>query len=283
MYASIARRALVILLATCTLALADALVAGLAVPAAAAAPAAPSAGGSPAQAVAQAIASGDAVFNAFDYERAYGIYTKGIARDSSSAELWWRVARCLTDRGLKATYDGRKDAATAPYQQALYAARKATALAPDSAAGHLELSIALGNMALAVGGKEKIRLSKDVRAEAERTILLDRNAHRAYHVLGRWNRGIAELSFFEKTAAKVVYGGVPEGATMNNAVTYFEKAIEIAPDFANHHLELGRTYLKIGLKDKARAEFERAMSCPPQTPFDAHYKDEASRLLAQAK
>ena len=239
--------------------------------------------GAASEAVTSAISTGDALFDSFDYERAYDAYSKGIARDSSSAELWWRAARCLTNRGLRATYDGKKESATLPYQQALYAARKAATLAPDSAAGHLELAIALGNMALTVGGKEKIRLSKDVRAEAERAIVLDRTSHRAYHVLGRWNRGIAELSMFEKAAAKVVYGGLPEGATMNNAVTYFEKAIEIAPDYANHRLELGRTYLKLGLKDKARAELERAIACPPRTPFDAHYKNEASRLLAQTK
>ena len=50
-------------------------------------------------------------------------------------------------------------------------------------------------------------------------------------------------------------------------MTHFEKAIELNPDYANHHLELGRTLLKLGLKAKARAEFEKALACPQRTPL----------------
>ena len=131
------------------------------------------------------------------------------------------------------------------------------------------------------GGGDKVRLSKEVKAEADRVIGLDPNSDRAYHVLARWNRGIAELSFFEKTAVNVVYGGVPKGATMNNAVTLFEKAIALAPDYANHRLELGRTYLALGLEDKAKAELQRALTCPKKTPFDTEYKTEAQKLLSK--
>jgi tetratricopeptide (TPR) repeat protein len=233
--------------------------------------------------VAYAIGAGDSKYAMFDYDGALREYEKAIARDSSSADLWWRASRSLADRGTRAMYAGKNDAARTAFADAVRAARRATSLAPDAPQGHLRLAIALGKVALLEGGKEKVRISKEVRAEAERTILLDRGSAAAYHVLGRWNRGIAELSFFEKAAAKVAYGGLPEGATMNNAVTYFEKAIEIEPNYANHHLELGRTFLKLGLKDKARAEFEKAIACPPGSPFDAEYKNEASRLLTQVK
>lgn len=230
-----------------------------------------------------AVGAGDALAATFDFEGAYAAYQKGLTRDSTSYALWWRAARCLTDRGTRASFDGQDRRAEQAFTAAVRAGRKAAALGPDRQEGHLELAVALGKLALLVGGKERIRLSKEVRAEAERTILLDHASDRAYHVLGRWNRGIAELGFFEKAAARLVYGGVPEGATMDNAVTYFEKAIELNPSYANHHLELGRTYLRIGLKAKALAEFERTLACPPRSPFDTEYKDEASRLLAKAK
>jgi tetratricopeptide (TPR) repeat protein len=132
------------------------------------------------------------------------------------------------------------------------------------------------------GGKTKIEMSKEVKAEADRAIALNPKADRAYHVLARWNRAIAQLSFIEKTVAKMVYGGLPEGATMNNAVTLFEKAIALNPGYANHHLELGRTYLTLGLKDKARAELQRAIDCPQMSPFDPEYKADAQVLLRQA-
>jgi tetratricopeptide (TPR) repeat protein len=228
-----------------------------------------------------AIGAGDALYATFDFESAYAAYQKGLAADSTAAPLWWRSARCLTDRGVRAEFDGRPTRAEEAFAQAVRAGRAAARHAPDAAEAHLELAVALGKYALSQGGKEKVRISKEVRAEADRALLLNRDLDRTYHVLGRWNRAIAELSFFEKAAAKIVYGGLPPGASMNDAVTYFEKAIELAPDVANHHLELGRTYLDLKLKDKARVEFERALRCPKRSPFDTEYKNEASALLGK--
>jgi tetratricopeptide (TPR) repeat protein len=230
---------------------------------------------------ASALAAGNAAAAAFDIEGAVKAYRGGVDRDSTSSELWWRLARSYTDRGARAEYDGKKDRAEAAYADAVHAARKATALAPDGPNGHLELAVALGRLALFRGGSDKIRFAKEVKAEADRAVGLDPNLDRAYHVLARWNRGIAELSFFEKAGANTIYGGLPKGASMNNAVTLFEKAIALAPDYANHHVELGRTYEKLGLKDKARAEYELALACPRKSVFDPEYKTEAQRLLSK--
>jgi tetratricopeptide (TPR) repeat protein len=228
-----------------------------------------------------ALEKGKAAEQAFDFEAAHAAYLAGVARDSTSYELWWRLAHAAGDRGARAEFDHDKPRAEAAYAEAMHAARKATGLDPGAWEGHFELASSLGRYALFQGGKTKIALSKEVKTEADRAVAINPKADRAYHVLARWNRGIAELSFFERTAAKVIYGGVPEGATMNNAVTLFEKAIELNPDYANHHLELGRTYLALGLKDKARAQLERATRCPQLSPFDPEYKADAQVLLRQ--
>ena len=229
----------------------------------------------------QALADGDAHHARFDIEGSLAAYRAGIAQDSTSYDLWWRLARALTDRGARAGFDGKKDRAEVSYEQAVAAGRRAVVLGPDRAEGHLELAVALGRLALFKGGKAKLRLSKEIRSEADRALAIAPGLARAHHVLGRWNRGIAELSFFEKAAANTILGGLPKGATMDAAVTHFEKAIELDPEYANHHLELGRTLLKLGLKAKARAEFEKAMACPPRSPFDTEYRAEAQQLMAK--
>jgi tetratricopeptide (TPR) repeat protein len=234
-------------------------------------------------AAAQAIVAGDAFQRDYDFEGALRSYRAGLERDSTSYALWWRLARAYDDRGQRAEFAGDKDRAEISYDEAVRAARRATVLEPDGWEGHLELAAALGRLALFKGGKEKVRLAREVKVEADRALGLNPRSDRAYHVLARWNRGIAQLNFFEKAAARVVFGGVPKGASMNNAVTLFEKAIELAPDYANHRLELGRTYLDLGLKDKAREQLEKALACPIRSPFDAEYKTEAQKLLARAK
>jgi len=226
-----------------------------------------------------ALEQGRLLEGAFDYQRAYATYRAAALRDTTTYELWWRLAKTASDRGQRFEFDEQKPQAEAAYAEAVSAARRATRLGPDRWEGHAYLASSLGRYALFEGGKARIRISKEVKAEADRTIALNPRADLAYHVLARWNRGIAQLSFFEKTAAKVIYGGVPEGASMNNAVTLFERSIAIDPNYANHRLELGRTYLALGLKDKAREQLERAIASPTKSPFDAEYKSEAQILL----
>jgi tetratricopeptide (TPR) repeat protein len=94
------------------------------------------------------------------------------------------------------------------------------------------------------------------------------------------NRKIASLNFLERAAANTVLGGVPKGASMQNAVGDLQKAIELEPRYVNHHLELGRTFLEIGRHAEARRELEQAIALPPTSnPRDPRYQDEARELL----
>ena len=232
-----------------------------------------------AQPTAAALEQGRAFEQAFDYEHAYAAYRAAARTDTTTYELWWRLAKAAGERGQRFTFDEKKAEAEAAYREALAASRRAVRLDPRGWEGHSGLAANVGRMALFEGGKAKIEMSKEVKAEAERALALNPKDDRAMHVLARWNRGIVQLNVFEKTAAKVVYGGLPEGASMNNAVTWFEKAIAVAPDYANHRLELGRTYLALDLKDKAREQLEVAIKCPPRSAFDDEYRSEAQILL----
>lgn len=229
-----------------------------------------------------AVARGDRSYHEdHDFEAALIAWRAALDADSSSYDLCWRIARATSDRGARAELDGDKAKAETAYGQAVAAARRAVTLDGTRAEGHLELAVAVGRYALFQGGKQKIRMSKEVKAQVDRALEIDPNLDRAHHILGRWNRSLATLSIFEKAAANVVYGGLPEGATLDNAVAHFERAIALKPDSMNHHLELARTYLALKLKQKARSELETALACPPTTPFDADYRREAKQLLAQ--
>ena len=210
-------------------------------------------------------------------------FASAAATDSTSFDTWFKLCREANERGTRAQFDGHRDQAGAAFNEAVVAGHRAVVLAPADAKGHLELAVALGNVALFRGGKEKVRLAHEVKSEVDRALALDPKNDRAHHVLARWNRGVAELSFFERSAAKVLFGGVPEGASMDTAIAEFEKAIALDPNYANHHLELGRTYLKVKLKTKAREEFEKALACPQESIFDADYKREAQQLMAKTK
>jgi len=112
--------------------------------------------------------------------------------------------------------------------------------------------------------------------------VLNPQSARAYHVRAIWNRELASLNFVERMAANTVLGGVPKGASMENAVHDLERAVALDPGNINHHLELGRTWLQLDRKDDARRELERAVALAPgATARDPHYQQEARALLAR--
>jgi tetratricopeptide (TPR) repeat protein len=159
-------------------------------------------------------------------------------------------------------------------------ARAAVKAAPDSAAGHVWLAVALGRQALREGPKTQLALSREIKSEVDRGITLDPCCGRAYHVRALWNRKLATLNFFERGMAKAVLGGVPKGASMDNAVRDLGKAIELEPNYVNHHLELGRTFMMLKKHAEARRELQRAIALPPTSNArDVKYQDEARTLL----
>ena len=161
-------------------------------------------------------------------------------------------------------------------------ARAAVKTSPDSAEAHVWLAVALGRQALHEGPKTKLALSREIKSEVDRAITLDSHIGRAYHVRAIWNRELSSLNMLERAMANTVLGGVPKGASMDNAVTDLRTAVELEPNYVNHRLELGRTYLQLRKFDLARPELEKAVALPPTSDLrDPKYQAEARALLAR--
>ena len=95
---------------------------------------------------------------------------------------------------------------------------------------------------------------------------------------------MASLNAIERMAANTVLGGVPKGASFENAEKAFQKAIALEPAYVNHRLEYGRMLKERGRKPEARQELEKAVSLPPTSgALDARYQAEAKELLAKLK
>ena len=200
---------------------------------------------------------------------------QALEADSLNYEANWKAARTIVDIGETLSGDERADL----YKKGEKLARRAVRADSTGSKGHLQLSIALGRVALDAGAKERIRMSKEIKAEADLATKYDPNDDIAYHVLGRWNRKIANLSWIETTFANMFLGGVPEEASDENAVKCFKRAIEIKPGYINHHLELGITYEMMGLDEEAATEFKLCIELPETHFKDKTYKAQAQELL----
>ena len=218
---------------------------------------------------------GDQAYQSFNNKQALDFYQKAVSDDNTSYEATWKLSRAYVDVGETLEGDAREDY----YKKAEKYARKAVEIKNDGSNGHLYLAIALGRVALDASAKQRIKMSKEIRKEAELAIKLDPNNDLAYHVLGRWHRKISNLSWIEKGFADMFLGGVPKDASNQAAVENFKKAIELKPDYINHHLELGITYEMMDQTDLARKEFEKCLSLPVSSAKDKEHKEKARELL----
>lgn len=238
--------------------------------------------GSPASAksVEELVADGDHHYAAGHLSEARAGYLAAVQAAPGSFVALTRLSRSESELGELQKGDEQRRTWSAAVEHA----RAAVKAAPDSASGHVWLAVALGRQAMREGAKTKLALSREIKSETDRALALDPTIGRAWHVLAVWNVKVASLNAVERMAANAVLGGVPKGASFENAERAFQKAVQLEPDYLNHRLEYGRLLRELKRPADARRELEKAVSLPPtSSALDARYQAEAKELLAKLK
>ena len=193
----------------------------------------------------------------------------------NDAELLWRkanahyeVADQTNDISIHKTH----------FYPGFEAAKKAIVLDPNSARANHWYAVLIGEIGLLEGTEQKIINSYDVEKYALKAIELDPNYDGTYHVMGRWHYEISSLSWFERKIAGWIYETPPEGS-FQKAVEYFTKAISVDYEYIRHHVWLGKTYLELDEKNRAKNEFLIATSLYPTDDGDILLQNEATKLL----
>jgi tetratricopeptide (TPR) repeat protein len=133
-----------------------------------------------------------------------------------------------------------------------------------------------------LGKKDQVTMSKEIKTAIDKSIELDPNNDLAYHALGRWQRRMAEIGGAQRFFGSILFGSIPKG-TFEESEKAFKKAVELKPDYINHHLEFGRTYMSLKKYDLAAQEFQKCLDLNAASSKDGAYKDEAKQELAVAK
>lgn len=222
------------------------------------------------------IKQGDSAFASYDNQAALESYLKVITITPDNYEANWKLSRAYVDIGENFEDEEKR---AEYYSESEKRARAAIKSNPEGSNGHLYLSIALGRVALDAGPKERIKMSKEIKEEVDIAIKLEPKNDLAYHVLGRWNRKISNLSWIEKSFADIFLGGVPKNASNEEAVINFKKALELKPEYINHSLELGITYEMMDLENLAIESFKRCIDIKSNNPKDKKYKRIAQEHL----
>jgi tetratricopeptide (TPR) repeat protein len=158
-----------------------------------------------------------------------------------------------------------------------FASRAAT-LAPNNAEAQLSPAISYGKMLPSMGNKDQITASPRIKAAVDRALQLDPTNDTAWHILGRWNRVLANISVVKRMFAKTFYGDLP--VTTNEAAEKcLLKAIAINPNRLMHYIELGRIYTEMGRKEEARKYLEKGLAMPNKEKDDPEMREIGQQTL----
>jgi hypothetical protein len=175
-----------------------------------------------------------------------------------------------------------RESAKAMAEKALDYGLRATALDDKNAKAHLNLAICYSKLTDFVGNKTKVEYAKRIHDETRRSIELDATDDYAWHVMGRWHSGVANLNGVLKTIASFVYGGLPP-ASNEESVRCLLKAIEIAPPRLMHHAELAKVYVAMGKQDLAAQQWQNILGIRATDSADEQYQKDARLALEQGK
>jgi tetratricopeptide (TPR) repeat protein len=87
----------------------------------------------------------------------------------------------------------------------------------------------------------------------------------------------------ERGMINAFFGGVPPGATYEDAVKAFQNAIVNEPDYILHAYELGVTYNEMKKKEFAKAILEKAQKMTLRNDEDKETKAKVDALLKEIK
>ena len=233
----------------------------------------------PETALRAALEAGDAAFASFDNVAAMVAYSRALALDSTHYRALCKTALACVLVGIPAKDPSQEQC----YLRAEKLARRCVALYPDSAESHFMLAMALGRVALKVGGKKKIMIAKEIKAEAERALALAPCHDGAMHILGRWHYELGHLSWVLRSFAKIAYGGLPPNGGNEAARAWFEKASACAPRLTIHHIWLAKTLIALKEYALAREHLQQCQSLKIVHWDDALHQENAQKLLAEIR
>ncbi|MBE2279261.1 MAG: tetratricopeptide repeat protein [Ignavibacteriaceae bacterium] len=237
-----------------------------------------------AQTAAEFISQGDQLaMKEFKNQEALNKYLEADKLSPNNWEIMWRISRAYVDisEHLPSGTSAQKDEQLRLYQLAFDYANKAVSLAPDKSITYLRRAIANGRIALFKGVFSVIGIVGDVKNDCEKAISLGNGGNEiqasAHYVLGRTHAKVCEKPYLVRLPLGLGWGD------MDVAITEFNKAIKLRPNFRMFRLDLAKAYIEEDEYAKAREQLNAIPGLPVLDEDDYSIANEAKQLLEQIK
>ncbi len=219
---------------------------------------------------------GDKLFIKQEYHSAISSYEDHLRSNPENAEALWRISRAYISIGDVAKREERE-----PYYRKAetYATRAVRSDSVNSDA-HTWRAVSLGYIAIYEGSRTKVQLCNEIKHELDVAIQLNPKNDVAYSIYGTFYRALGNVSWFERSLANLLLGGLPDGGFLE-AEQALKKAIELAPSIIRHRFELGMVYIEMERKSDAKKVFEEAVKLPVVLASDEQRIERMKRRLTE--
>ena len=206
----------------------------------------------------------DSLYQNGKYGQSAKIIKELYKENKNNIDIIFRFARSIF---LIAEEEKNETKQTEIYYKGFEYAKKALKMDPDNGYANFWYAAYIGKIGLLEGTKQKILNSYKVQQYGMKAIKLAPEYEHCYHLMGRWHYELAELSWFERNVASLVYATPPKGS-YKEAIKLFKQAIKINSIEIRHHYWLAKTYQAIDEKELAKKEFEIVVSLKPKDKKD---------------
>ncbi len=229
--------------------------------------------GSEAQELERLLRSGDECIVRQTTEEALRYYNQAYALSPQNNGTLLRLVRTNCDLGwLHLRID---TSAQTYYLHAAAYAETLLSLNPNMPSAHFWMALTEGSLIPFHTVSEKIHIGKEVRFHAEKAIELDSTFALAYVILAVFERESSQLSWFERTIARVIFGADLHGS-LPRSEELLEKSIHYDPTNSYAFYEMYWTRMALGKKDSAVESLRKVLALPVTSQ-----REEGQRQLAQ--
>jgi len=236
-----------------------------------------------AQMVEKLIEEGDQYTEEYNNQKALDTYLKADKLYPNNWEILWRISRAHVDIGehMPENTSEQKDAQLVIYQKAFDYADKSVKLAPDKSITYVRRAIANGRIALFKGVFSVAGVVNSVKDDCEKAIKLNSGDKYeialAHYILARTHAKASE----KWAPARAVIG--LGWADNEIAITEFNKAVNLFPNFRMFYLDLANSYIREDEYQKARDILKKVIDSPKKDEDDDDKLAEAKKLVEEIK
>lgn len=226
------------------------------------------------------LAEAKAARDSYQDAKALALYEKILLLDSVNMEALYNAGYLYSRLGW-IQEDINEPLAIKYYTKSKYYADKTYKHYPNTFEANLLLAGAIARLAKYGTTKERVTGAWDIKKYADVAYKYRPEDPMLKHMLAWWNYELSKPSWFERSMADMLFGGIPKGADVNKAIKMMKELISIRPDYIVYRYDLALFYEYIGDKINAKAWLQSALKLTPKTPEEHGYITAGKKFLAR--